>query len=96
MRLPGLTRNLLDGAAGKKIRLDDLLVGAFYIGRILCAVNYIVNILLTKCMEMRKLIFISVNKFWIDFNFWDVSRETRVAHVDNLCGLEITNYYRKS
>ena len=68
--IPGLTRNLLDGAAGKKIRLDDLLVGAFYIGRIPCAVNYIVNILLTKCMEAQKLTFIFVNKFWIDFNFF--------------------------
>ena len=47
-------------------------------------------------MEAQKLTFIFVNKFWIDSNFWDVSRETRVACVDNLCGLEITNYYRKS
>jgi len=91
-----LTWNLLDGAAGRKICLDDLIVGAFYIVRSPCSVNYIVNILLTKCMEAQKLTFIFVNKFWIDFNFWDVSRETRVAHVDNLCGLEITNYYRKS
>ena len=47
-------------------------------------------------MEAQKLTFIFVNKFWIDFNFWAVSRETCVAHVDNVCNLKITYFCCKS